>query len=634
MQISQCLQMLSEATVKAILSEQNQRLQQLGQQELLDRLTDGAFLASVWERLTEPEKSVIRLFLREARQGFLSKKQWDKLAQREHLHLSHGLTHLRRLGLIYTVRKLWSEVGYILPAELRERFAQLFHSEAMPAKKASVHLGNQTLPYYIPSGRGIHLDVFALLLFIRDHQVPITQKRTIHRRFLQKVTASLSLTKEHVSEFCHSLGLSDEKPEASVVLDVALRLGLVRAEEKQLRLVQPEVDHWLGLSAQDRWEQLFRLVSAHYLPHECWYEAILYEMKRHRGEEWEEVGALVKRLDSLGYHVPQTAVQEITSRWLHLLLGFGWIQLGMGEAEQLYWRWNPIIHGMEADGWYVEPTGDVLIPPLVPLKRIWEISRLGDLAFEGELIRCGLAAEKVKELVGCGNTEEQLIQLLQKSCVHPLPEAVVNLIHLWAKATRQIRFERIVRVKTAQPTFLQELRQIEAFAPFLQEIISETDFLIEARQENALYEHLRQYGFEPRIEHAESDTDKLSVEAGQAGEGAGLFAIDRPWEGYQVENVFPERYESMPEMSRLPKMWTQHYQAYHPQTMRDLFKRALELQIEVRIEHAAGGEWQGIPSSVEAQMGYWYITLESDRKKQRCKLDDIRRVRILLPDYL
>ncbi|MCK9906837.1 hypothetical protein MXD63_43445, partial [Frankia sp. Cpl3] len=98
--------------------------------------------------------------------------------------------------------------------------------------------------------------------------------------------------------------------------------------------------------------------------------------------------------------------------------------------------------------------------------------------------------------------------------------------------------------------------------------------------------------------------------------------------------VFPERFESMPEISRLPKMWTQHYQAYHPQTLRDLFKRAHELQIEVRIEHTNGGESQGIPRSVEAEMGYWYITLESERKKQRYKLEEIGRVRLMLPDYL
>ncbi|MCK9905656.1 hypothetical protein MXD63_37415, partial [Frankia sp. Cpl3] len=206
-----------------------------------------------------------------------------------------------------------------------------------------------------------------------------------------------------------------------------------------------------------------------YLPHETWYEAFWFAMRQHRGDEWMAVESLVNKLRQIGYQVPENAVGEVTSRWLHLLLGFGWIQLGREGDERLFWRWNPLTRREVADGWYVEPTGDVIIPPLVPLQSIWEISRLGRLSFEGELIRCGLEAEKVKRFVGLGGTEEQMLHVLQQSCSHPLPEAVVNLIHHWVNATRQIRFERVVRVKTAQPLFLKELREIASFQPYLQE---------------------------------------------------------------------------------------------------------------------------------------------------------------------
>ncbi|TGU67231.1 hypothetical protein EN829_066900, partial [Mesorhizobium sp. M00.F.Ca.ET.186.01.1.1] len=129
----------------------------------------------------ELERTVIKLFLTKAPRGFFSKRTWERETAKEHRHLSIGLTRLRRLGLILTVRKMWSEIGYVMPQEIRE---QLTMQLLPPLTSAYVSL-SKTLPYYISAGRGIHLDLFGLLLFVRDQQVPVTQKGSIHRRAMQ-----------------------------------------------------------------------------------------------------------------------------------------------------------------------------------------------------------------------------------------------------------------------------------------------------------------------------------------------------------------------------------------------------------------------------------------------------------------
>lgn len=633
MRVSQCLQMLSETTKQAIVTEQNYRFGQISEPELENRISSLAFLASAWNRFSDLEKRVIRLFLLQAAQGFLGKKQWDRLARREHVHLSHGLTQLRRLGIIYTVRKLWSEIGYIMPQELRENFMSLLlESAETEDKNALVHTGKQTLSYYIPTGRGIQLDVFALLLFLRDFDLPFTQKRTIHRRFLQKLTPLFSLLPEHVAGMAEWLGKDEENPQVSIVLDLAMRLQIVRAEEKSLRLAHAEVAAWLEQPEAARRESILQLLQQFYLPPQPWYEAFAFAMKQHQGEMWLSVDLLLQKLQRAGYDLPENAGNAIARRWLHPLLGFGWIQLGYGEEQRLYWRWNPLLQQSAADGWYIEPTGDVILPPLVPLAQIWEISKFGRISFSGDLLRCELEADKVKAYVGNGGSEQHILAALKERCMHPLPESVTELVRKWAEGARQIRLERVVRVRTANPRLLAELREMPSLQPFLTQVISDTDFLISVEQESALAELLRQYGFEPQTWKAEEADSARQRE--NAPDGTGLFATQRPWEGYQVENVFPDRYESMPQVMMIPKMWTQHYQTYHPQTLRDLFKRAQELYIEVRVQDQHGTEWQGIPQKVEVEMGYWYVTLEAGRKKLKCRLEDINKVKIVLPEYL
>jgi 3-keto-L-gulonate-6-phosphate decarboxylase len=101
-----------------------------------------------------------------------------------------------------------------------------------------------------------------------------------------------------------------------------------------------------------------------------------------------------------------------------------------------------------------------------------------------------------------------------------------------------------------------------------------------------------------------------------------------------VENVFPDPSDGVPQLSRLPRIWTQHYQSYHPQTLRDLLKRAEELQLTVRVQLAEGTEQEGVPVKVEIQLGFWHVTLDTRAGKSRLRLDDIQRVRMLLPDYV
>ncbi|MED1724032.1 hypothetical protein [Brevibacillus parabrevis] len=630
--VNDSLEYLSEATRQAILNEQTRRFRlDQKQQDLSSRLLDSAFISRVWQEADELERTVIKLFLTKAPRGFFSKRTWERETAKEHRHLSIGLTRLRRLGLILTVRKMWSEIGYVMPQEIRE---QLTMQLLPPLTSAYVSL-SKTLPYYISAGRGIHLDLFGLLLFVRDQQVPVTQKGSIHRRAMQKMLPLLSIADEHVQGIALA-PLDKEQREGlalTIVLDLAFRLGLVMRKEKQLVPDSCQIRQWLNQSSPERFEQLYQLVADQLLPHGDWWDAFAQMMRHVPLDQWCCVDAQLRMLETAGFVLPEEAEKAIVEQWLHILLGMGWIQLGADDEERLFWRWNSLPHLTAEEGWFVDPTGALTIPPLVPLRDVWEISAFCQLTFEGQLIRGELQAGKLQSYLASGGTKEQVIEKLRSGCAHPLPDSLVEVIGHWAKTATQIQLEPFYRVRTAHGGFVEEWRQIPDFQPFLQHVLPPAEFFIPLSQKRQLIDLLKHYGYEPHVvmqtDAADGEEDTLPDVAAR-----GLLLIERPWDGYAIENTFPAQDEAMPQLATLPKMWTQHFQSYHPQSLRDLLKRAAELQLEVEIQLTDQERLHGLPVEVKLDMGYWVVSISGPHGKRSYRLDDLGRVRIVVPDYL
>ncbi|WP_139489408.1 hypothetical protein [Brevibacillus dissolubilis] len=664
MRVQAGYEMLSASTISHIKQEQDNRLTDDSWRDLnvCGRLVDEAFLSALWAGLRDVEKEAARLFILESSHGFYRKKEWDQLTA-DKAHLAWGLTGLRRLGLVLTVRKMWSEVGYMMPLEVRHALGQQIMSQQQDSSEPDViSIGSfQTLSYDVISGRGIHLDIVALLLFVRDQEMKLTQKNQLHRRMIQRIMPLISMLDEHVGHL-YTERFPAEVRQAypaslAVLLDIVFRMRLLYIQDKRLALSESIVDQWLSMQKVERWERIMQLLISDYLPKEAWIEAFVSEMRRISHSEWIAVEASLQQLRVKGYTIPSDAQEQLRNWWLHPLLGFGCVELGEHPEAGLCWRWNPtvIYAEVEQGQWYVEPTGTVIIPPTVPLTRMWQIGRLGELNFDGDMVRCVLTSGQVQTYIGNGGSEEQILSFLQENCPYPLPESITELVEKWGQNARQIRFQTLVRVRTANPRLLDELKQLPMLQTFLTEVISDTDFLIPCEQEADLMERLRQCGYEPqagKIERFTPLVESLQADRESSADGdavtalaeheieaetetTGLFQAENPWTGYRIENVFPDQYDSMPQLAMLPKMWTSHYQSYHPQTLRDLFRRARELKLTTQLELRSGQEYKGTTHNIEVEMGYWIVTLETEqRKRHKVKLDEIGRVRLLLPNYV
>ncbi len=632
--------MLSESTKMAIIAEQNHRMRQSFDLDLESRLENRIFLTTLWEHLHTTEREVIKQFLLHAPQGFLGKRDWDRLMKGASANQVVALTRLRRLGLILTVRKLWSEVGYIMPLEVRVDFLARIDTRQLP-EKTTVQESLGTLSYYIPQGRGIHLDMFALFNYLRTHELPLTKRQLLHSRSVARLVPLFTLASEHaepfLAEIAETVHVPDYPPQLTVILDLAMRLQLVQIDNLHLRLNEAKLAEWLNQPNQVLWDNLYRVIVDYYLPQEPWLELFAFRMHHVPGGKWVAVEWTLAEVAAVGGQLPDDAEAVVTRRWLHLLLGLGFVKLGHSADGMLYWSWQPVQEQAGPFGWYIESGGDVIVPPTVPLTLLWQLASYSELVFEGEMIRCQLSMRKVQHCLANGQSEAAIRTFLDEHCMHPLPEMVADQLQKWAHGAKQIRFESVVCVRTADPRILVELQQLSLLAPYLGEVISPTAFLVRQDKAPGLYQALKQCGYDPQGDLLTAvqrpPIERPDPQRAEQQECVGLFDAKRIFEAYQVENVFPEVTDSLPQLGLLPKMWTQHFQSYHPQTLRELFRRSQELQLQVKMETGTGS-LEGIPQTVSVENGYWYVTVEAERKLHKYKMDEIHRARILLPEYL
>lgn len=479
--------------------------------------------------------------------------------------------------------------------------------------------------------------MFALVEHIYNEDFPLTKKRTIHGRSIPRLTGVLSLQPQHVEKLVSAFGPEHKSnnypPQLALMLDIGLRKGLIQMEGSALQVSRNNLSEWLQSPSAVLQDGLLDFFVEHYLLPIPWLEAAFFEMRRSMTDGWHSVEHVLERLRNFGFSLPETAAEELLHLCLHPLLGFGFVKLGIDETGRLFWNWASLGRNGDASGWYMESTGDLIIPGSTSLSTLWQLARYADVSYEAELVRGTLSSAKIQNELAKGVAEHEILDFLQSHCFHPLPDAVKGLLDQWARTARQIRLEHVVCVRLADKRVLQELKELPSLAPFLGEIVSETAFFIAPSQERELVALLREYGYQPIqgkvtavTEHAQGDLTGESA-------GIGLFSLQHSWHEYQIENVFPEYEDTVPQLTSIPKLWTQHFQSYHPKTLRDLLQRSQELELAVRID-TKNGEWEGIVTKVQVENGFWCLTLLSGKKLHRCMLEDIHRARILLPETL
>jgi hypothetical protein len=134
--------------------------------------------------------------------------------------------------------------------------------------------------------------------------------------------------------------------------------------------------------------------------------------------------------------------------------------------------------------------------------------------------------------------------------------------------------------------------------------------------------------------------EKTGVSAAKGGEAAGSIRDryrgegrgDAEPEGFTVENRYPDLTEAVPGARNLPRMWTSGIRSYHPATVQDMVRKAIQLRLELRVKEKDGTVRQLTPRQLENREGAWTMEGEDGGRRVRIELSRIGGLQIRLPE--
>ena len=164
--------------------------------------------------------------------------------------------------------------------------------------------------------------------------------------------------------------------------------------------------------------------------------------------------------------------------------------------------------------------------------------------------------------------------------------------------------------------------------PELQDLIVEQVgsrvLIADQSREKELRDRLKKMGYPPRSE--EVTPQATGADPAEEGEG------DAVPEDFVVENRYPDLTEAVPGARNLPRMWTSGIRSYHPATVQDMVRKAIQLRLELRVQEKNGTVRQLTPRQLENRAGAWTMEGENGGRRVRIELDRIRGLQIRLPE--
>ncbi|WP_164984919.1 helicase-associated domain-containing protein [Ammoniphilus sp. CFH 90114] len=597
--------MLSDRVKKQIIQEHGES------GEDLSFVLEPEYIDRCWKGLAADEQDVIRYFISEKGEDFLTYREMEQGDPRiSTARFRVALTRLRRLGFIFTLRRLWGELAYVMPRELLTLFRRQMVSENLSWKRG------RTLP--APTSYHILQDILQALNNVRYHPLELTKKGTVSKKSIRQLFTGLQMDKEM---FPSSLNLPPclppyDKHEA-ILLDLLSRWELLEVREDGLHL--GNVDRWIQRTHRENLIQFCDLLYA-YLdlsPRMQFYWDITFGLERNQVFSVRSILASMKE-DAPTY-------ESVVSQWIKPLSQMGIIHSVQIKDDSL-WMWR------EENEWpnspiYVQPNFEILLPAFSSLKIKWELLSFCSLEKKEEMWSLVLTRQSVQPYFSAGNTANELLALLEQYSAIPLTDAMKEVVSQWEKDFQQVSIFDCRIMQVSHADLALEMERIPAISRFIRARLGERAFMIHAVEFDQLKDELEKRGYpigsvQDLLVH-QQEQEMLSLQVFKTG-----FPISVD---YKVESVFPELEDAIPGLRQLPKMWLSNYSSYHESTLRELIQKAAQLKMELRMQWK-GKEYRLHPVQVVNKNGYWHVQgLGNSKEEQDIRLQDIGNIQILWP---
>lgn len=617
-----CLEALSPDVRGRIAAHHG--LEEAETKELARRLTDPLYLRSFLHRMDSVEREGMNFFLFHVGERVCTEdnlRDWEEDRSISAARFRAALIRLRQWGFLYGLHRRWGETVYWCPPEIRQAWLEVTRKGPPFLPPATGHILSRET-----GGNGLWNPLFHFLVLTDRESIPLTREGKIHRRWCKRLAIELGEWEEVLRDTPWAGG--QEPASVRLVLDLARLQGLVRKRGDTLEVDPARLSRWLSLPWEERIGRLYGLTRFRLLQDRPDWDSLARLMEEHSSEEWVAVSSLLEEWASIAGKWKRRIKKDTWVRhWLKPLCRLGWIELAT-SSRGILWRWTPfappVWRPKEKETGTVQPDFDVLIPPFFPLDRRWQLARFADYVGGDHFLIYRIHDGSVERARERGMTEEEMIDILEQLTGGRVPVNVIVGIRQWCRRVGRIVLRRVLLVEGDDEDLIEELGRIPELENVILKRIGPKALIADKNREKELCERLKKLGFPPRRE------EKSRKSASEFAENRSRDASEP--EGYAVENRYPELTEAVPGARNLPRMWTSGIRSYHPATVQDMVRKAIQMRLDLRVKEKSGIVRQLTPRHLENREGLWMLEGKDGGQRVRIELSQIGGLQIQLPD--
>lgn len=534
------------------------------QQDMADTMSLG--------RLLPKERSVLHhIWRRFAGQGF----DEDKLRSFRFPRLSGveaqlAFVSLRQQGWVRAVKQGWGERLYFIPFDklqiLQEGFGPVEALERGPISAASVRLQQE-------ARSGIAIDMFNVLVYMAKNRVSLTAKGILHKKCIQKLGGEIALTPYDVEGLAlHYDHAEAYPPHVAMVLDLLFAFGLVVAEQGELKLNRAALRHWLMLSREAMERAVLLHMMESYIPNSAEFQHWTWRICHSSlsGGVWyraRQMPAAVSEPLEGAASTGKELLPEEAASWLRLLTGCGYTDSGIDDDGQFLFRWrvapSSLLNGSAgagtgSSGLFIQPDYEILIPPDVPNSVKFQAACCTERVSDDVMTVYRLTRDSVMQAAKAGMEPEGIAAFLTKYAAAGMPENVHAALFQWGKEMDRAGLNEPLRYAEAPPEEGAELAGPDG-------------------------------------------DDRYPMQWGNRSRpSCGLIRPARGELALEPDDTLPDPLSIIPDLSRIPVMWTRDWRSYHGSTAKQMMEQALELSAKLEIA-VDGSRMEFIPFQILRQ---------------------------------
>ncbi|MGG0812056.1 helicase-associated domain-containing protein [Paenibacillus alvei] len=575
---------------------------------------------------------------------------------------------LLKSGLLASVRTTWGERLFFIPKDVYECLLA-FQLDRMDLENVHQSKGTKSGDEWlyslqpldgsnvisVESSKGMLRDLFQLLVYALNEGLPLTAKGVLHKRAISRLDSLLCLHGQAFAGWDVKIPFAESMPiHVAIVLDTALRLGLLRKDATSYTVENDQLKRWLNLPSQEALRTIAEVVIEHYLPNEALIRHVAYAVLHFgRMGKWsseEIVGHACRDLGWLAIgNVTFDTVRQQIKEWLRTSHALGLCDVG--EADDC-WMFRTVYQEEDAEQrvLFVQPDFEIMVPPHASFLIRFELEVFAQLWNSDQMDTYRLTRESFENGLEHGRSVQSVLSFLESCSLTGVPDQVRDAIEMWGRQYGRIQFSEVVLLRCADSDTAQAVQSAMESSEVLrnwlvpissEDYIVDRDHVDEVESQLIRFElpPLKRWGGEERRRMPKLWQDGNHGQVAEEADLKGPVYSPSSLQYYEMDTGLLVQDAEEASYNDISGQWTKALRSYHTSTKRDMVMAAIRHQTQLEVEEAGRSQVIVPLTSTSSDDLGWAITayvlpcLSSDMPVQLSP-EKWDRVRLIVPEGL